>query len=118
MKMSILLGLRYPEEVEEGEHDLDEEVVLGEASGRGRAVPDRDGHVVLVRSSALAAAAPAPLGRVTGVLFASAGFDPEGAPEVLPEEHEDEGVEHCHWRRGRDSEFTYFHRRPLYVNPD
>ena len=114
MKMSILLGLRYPEEVEEGEHDLDEEVVLGEAPGRGRAVPDRDGHVVLVRSSSLTAAAPAPLGRVTGVLLAaSAGFDPEGAPEVLPEEHEDERVEHCHWRRGRGSEFTYFHPRPL-----
>ena len=110
MKMSILLGLRYPEEVEEGEDDLDEEVVLGEAPGRGRAVPDRDGHVVLVPSSA-----PAPLGRVTGVLFASAaGFDPEGAPEVLPEEHEDERVEHCHWRRGRGNELAYLHRRPLY----
>ena len=100
MKMSILLRLRYPEEVEEGEDDLDEEVVLGEASGRGRAVPDRDGHVVLVRSSSLTAAAPAPLGRVTGVLFASAaGFDPEGAPEVLRQEHQDERVEHCHCRK-------------------
>ena len=112
MKMSILLGLRYPEEVKEGEDDLDEEVVLGKASGRGRAVPDGDGHVVLVPSSA---AVPAPLGRLTGVLFAAAGFDPEGAPEVLPEQHEDERVEHCHWRRGRGSETTYFHRRPLYL---
>ena len=96
IKKSILLRLRYPEEVKEGEDDLDEEVVLGKASGRGRAVPDGDGHVVLVPSST---AVPAPLGRLTGVLFAAAGFDPEGAPEVLPEEHEDERVEHCHCRR-------------------
>ena len=113
--MSILLGLRYPEEVEEGEDDLDEEVVLGETSGSGRAVPDRDGHVVLVPSFAIAASAP--LGRLTGVLFTAPGFDPEGAPEVLPEEHEDERVEHCHCRRGKDSQISLFRRRPLLNYP-